>query len=137
MTKLLLVASEYMWLRKCHRHGHWFIKCSCVCTVQLKGNVALMRYSTLKPRELNTPYSCSNAHDASKGQVVNHLRTDSLEYYPWLLVQGELYTYGWVEYYIIMILDLNGENEEPWSFGYSSLIGGFEYCKAQLLKWLL
>jgi len=34
--------------------------------VQFKGNIALVRYSTFKPRELNTPYSCSDAHDVSK-----------------------------------------------------------------------
>jgi len=36
-------------------------------TVQLKGNVALTRYSVLEPRELDTPYFCSDGHDASKG----------------------------------------------------------------------
>jgi len=33
-----------------------------------------------------------------------------------------------------MIHNSNGENEELWPFGYSSLSGGFEYSKAQLLK---
>jgi len=43
--------------------------------VQLKGNIALVHYSTPEPRELDSPYSCSDAHDASKGRVVYHLRT--------------------------------------------------------------
>jgi len=58
-----------------------------LCTVQLNGNIALMCYSILAPRDLDTSYSCSDAHNASKGLVVNHSRTDSLEYYPWLFVQ--------------------------------------------------
>jgi len=33
-----------------------------------------------------------------------------------------------------MIHNSNRENEEPRAFGYSSLGGGFEYSKAQLLK---
>jgi len=54
--------------------------------VQVRGNVALACYSTLEPRDLDTPYSCSDAHDVSKSRVVNHSRTDLLENYPWLLV---------------------------------------------------
>jgi len=39
-------------------------------TVQLRGNVALARYSTLESRDLDTPYSCSDAPDASTSRVV-------------------------------------------------------------------
>ena len=61
-------------------------------TVQLRGNVALTCYSTLEPRDLDTPYSCSDAHNVSTSQVVNHYRTDLLENYQWLLVRVEYYT---------------------------------------------
>ena len=41
-------------------------------TVQLKGNVSLVLHFMLYPQELNTLYSCSNTHIASKCKVVNH-----------------------------------------------------------------
>jgi len=47
--------------------------------VQLRGNITLMHYSMFEPLDLNTPYSCSDAHNEGKSQVVNHLRTDSFE----------------------------------------------------------
>ena len=66
----------------------------------------------------------------SKGGVVNYLRTDLLECYPWLLVQVEYYTCVQVEGY--MIHNLNRENKKPWPFGHLSLAGGFGYGTAQL-----
>jgi len=68
--------------------------------VQLRGNVALACYSTFKPQDLDTPYSCTNAHNASKSRVVNHSRTDSHKNYPWLFVRVEYYKCVRVKYCI-------------------------------------
>ena len=48
-------------------------------TVQSKGNVALARNSILVPRQLYPPYSSLDVHNASKGRVLNHSKTESLD----------------------------------------------------------
>ena len=53
--------------------------CMYVCTVQSKGNVALARNSILVPRQLYPPYSSLDVHNASKGRVLNHSKTESLD----------------------------------------------------------
>ena len=50
-----------------------------VATVQSKGNVALARNSILVPRQLYPPYSSLDVHNASKGRVLNHSKTESLD----------------------------------------------------------
>jgi len=93
--------------------------------VQLRDNVALARYSTLESRDLDTPYSCSDASDASMSRVVNHSRTDLLEKYPRFLVRVEYYMHLTQVLYQ-MIHNSNRKNEDSRPFVYSTLRGGFE-----------
>ena len=58
--------------------GHTLLKVK-LATVQSKGNVALARNSILVPQQLYPPYSSLDVHNASKGRVLNHSKTESLD----------------------------------------------------------